>query len=108
MITIDTLKLAARMGAEFGADVLKMPYRPGFEEVIEGCLDVPVIVLGGARTDSLKGFFISIYDAIKAGAKGVAIGRNAWGHPEPAKMVSALNKLVHEGADVEAAMKELN
>jgi DhnA family fructose-bisphosphate aldolase class Ia len=46
-------------------------------------------------------------DALKAGATGVSIGRNAFQHKKPDKMVEALCKMVREGAGVEEAAKVL-
>jgi DhnA family fructose-bisphosphate aldolase class Ia len=37
----------------------------------------------------------------------VAIGRNVWGHPRPAALTRALVALVHHGATVQAALREL-
>ncbi|GAF70255.1 unnamed protein product [marine sediment metagenome] len=42
--------------------------------------------------------------ALKAGAAGVSIGRNAFQHKKPDKIIEALCKMVHEGASVEEAM----
>ncbi len=103
MINIDNLKLSARMAAEWGADFLKMPYRPGYEEVVEGTY-IPIVVLGGAKTNSEEEFVGSIKDAVDAGAVGCAIGRNIWGHKNPAGMVRAMNAIIHDGADLATAM----
>jgi DhnA family fructose-bisphosphate aldolase class Ia len=46
-------------------------------------------------------------EAIKAGAIGVSIGRNIFQHRNPTGMTRALAKIVHEGASVERAMREL-
>ena len=46
--------------------------------------------------------------ALKAGAAGISIGRNAFQHEKPEKMIEALSKIVHHGASVEEAMKVLN
>lgn len=105
-ININSLKMAARFAAEWGADMLKMPYRPGYEEVIEGTW-LPVVVLGGAKTNSEEQFFKNIDDAMKAGAKGVAIGRNIWGHAHPDRVVKLLSGLIHEGQTLENAMARL-
>jgi len=106
-INIDSLKLGARVAAEAGADALKMPYRPGYEEVIEGCEGLPVVVLGGAKTNSPEQFYANIEDAMKAGARGVAIGRNIWGNEHPDRVIRLLNDLVHENIELKEAMKRL-
>jgi DhnA family fructose-bisphosphate aldolase class Ia len=106
MVTIETLKLSARMAAEWGADFLKMPYRDGYKDVVEGTF-IPIVVLGGAKTRSTEEFMRSIKDAMDAGAVGCAIGRNVWGHDNPAAMVRGLNALIHDAADVRTAMRFL-
>lgn len=104
-ITVDSLKMAARLAAEWGADALKMPYRgPGYEAVVEGNW-LPLVVLGGARVDNDRDFFAQINDAMKAGANGVAIGRNVWGNKHPDRVIKLLRALIHEGKDFETAMK---
>jgi class I fructose-bisphosphate aldolase len=45
--------------------------------------------------------------ALKAGAMGVSIGRNAFQHKDPTKMIRALSRMVHEGASVKEAIKTL-
>lgn len=106
-LTIDSLKLGARVAVEAGADALKMPYRPGYEAVVDGCEGVPIVVLGGAKTNSQAQFFANIADAMGAGARGVAIGRNIWGHAHPDRVIKLLRGLVHEGVALETAMARL-
>jgi DhnA family fructose-bisphosphate aldolase class Ia len=108
MINIDNLKLAARMAADLGADILKMPYRPGYEQVVEGCYGLPILVLGGEKTNSVEGFLSGICDAMKAGSKGVAIGRNIWGAECPTNMTKAIAAIVHENASSSEAVDILN
>jgi DhnA family fructose-bisphosphate aldolase class Ia len=57
--------------------------------------------------DSDEDIFRMIEGALKADAGGVSIGRNAFQHEKPDKMVEALCKMVHEGAGVEEAVKVL-
>jgi DhnA family fructose-bisphosphate aldolase class Ia len=45
--------------------------------------------------------------ALAAGAAGLSIGRNAWQHAKPDKMVQALSKMVHENASVQIASEVL-
>jgi DhnA family fructose-bisphosphate aldolase class Ia len=49
--------------------------------------------------------FNMVQGALEAGAAGVSIGRNAFQHKNPAKMVQALSKMVHAAATVEEALK---
>ena len=101
---------AARQGAEMGADLLKIQYSgsvESFREVLAP-LYVPAIVLGGAPRDNVRDVLQDVHGAMTAGAVGIAIGRNIWAHPAPAKMIAAMASIIHGGADVDAAMKHLN
>ncbi len=104
---VNNVKQAARVGAELGADIVKVVYTgsvESFTEVVRGC-PVPVVIAGGPKMGSDKDIFKMVRDAIEAGAAGVSIGRNAFQHRDPAKMVQALSKMVHKGATVEDAHK---
>jgi fructose-bisphosphate aldolase/2-amino-3,7-dideoxy-D-threo-hept-6-ulosonate synthase len=48
-----------------------------------------------------------ISDAIAAGARGVAIGRNVFQHDKPTAIVRAIARVVHENAPVNEALKEI-
>lgn len=103
------VKLAARVGAELGADIIKTNYTgdvESFREVVEGC-PVPVVIAGGPKMGSEKEILEMAFGAMRGGAKGVSIGRNVFQHKNPEKMVRALAKIVHEGKSVEEAMEEL-
>lgn len=41
------------------------------------------------------------------GAAGIAAGRNVWQHPNPALMLEAVNKIVHQDMSAERAAQEL-
>ena len=73
---------------------------------MQGC-PVPVVIAGGPRMESDEDIFEMVEGALKAGAMGLSIGRNAFQHKKPEKMVGALCKMVHEGASVEKAIKML-
>jgi DhnA family fructose-bisphosphate aldolase class Ia len=103
------VKHAARVGAELGADIVKVPYTgsvESFKEVVKGC-PVPVVIAGGPKMDSDEDIFKLAEAALAAGATGLSIGRNAFQHKNPEKMVAALCKMVHEGASVKDAMQML-
>jgi len=104
------VKHAARVGAELGADIVKVSYTgsvDSFREVVEGS-PVPVVIAGGAKMDSDEDIFRMVAGALAAGAKGVSIGRNAFQHKTPEKMVVALCRMVHDGVDIKEAMGILN
>jgi predicted phospho-2-dehydro-3-deoxyheptonate aldolase len=106
---VNNVKHAARVGAELGADIVKVPYTGSvetFTEVVQGC-PVPVVIAGGPKMDSDEDIFKMVEGALEAEAAGVSIGRNAFQHKTPEKMVAALCKMVHEGASVQEAVKTL-
>ena len=101
------VKHAARIGAELGADIVKVPYTSSpesFREVVEGCF-VPVVIAGGAQMETDRDVLVMVKGAIEAGGMGVSIGRNAFQHQKPALIVRAISKIVHEGFPVDEALR---
>ena len=96
-----------------GADVVKTAFPTnGTADDMKSIVDavfVPVIVLGGAAMGDDAGLFKMVEDAMKAGAAGIAIGRNVWQHSNPAAVARSLHAIVHEEAsalEALALMKE--
>lgn len=103
------IKMVSRMAAELGADLVKTYYTgsiDSFREVVEAC-PVPIVILGGAKTDSLETVFTEIHDSIQAGGKGIAIGRNIWEHDNLSGMLKAVHGLVHGNWSVSQALSVL-
>ncbi len=111
--TVEKVKFAARLAAELGADVVKTVYPADasveeFRDIVQQCF-VPVIVLGGAAMEDDAALFKMVENAMRAGAAGIAIGRNVWQHPNPAAVARSLAALVHQDAsalEALALMKE--
>lgn len=104
--TAESLALAARIGAELGADFIKTDYSTdpeNYGRVIAGCY-APVVVLGGGRVDDPRQVFAVVRAALDLGAAGAAIGRNIWQHPHPDRMTAAIAALVHEDVSIEQAL----
>ena len=102
------VKLAARIGAELGADIVKTYYTGDVEsmkEVTEGC-PVPVVIAGGSKLSDEETLEM-IKGAMDAGCKGLSMGRNAFQHENPTKLVQAACAIVHGGKSVEEAMELL-
>jgi fructose-bisphosphate aldolase/2-amino-3,7-dideoxy-D-threo-hept-6-ulosonate synthase len=107
---VDFVKHAARVGAELGADIIKTNYTgssESFQEVVRGC-PVPVVMAGGPKTDSAEAFCEMVCGAVQAGGAGIAAGRNVFQHENPTAMVKVLCTIVHEGLDVQTALKKYN
>jgi len=101
------VKHAARVGAELGADIVKVPYTgspESFREVVEGCF-VPVVIAGGPQMETDRDVLLMVKGAMEAGGSGVSIGRNAFQHTKPSLIVKAISKIVHGGSSVEEALK---
>ncbi|MEN3034236.1 MAG: 2-amino-3,7-dideoxy-D-threo-hept-6-ulosonate synthase [Aquificaceae bacterium] len=99
----------ARIGAELGADVVKVPYtgdEESFKEAIQGC-PIPVVIAGGPKMSSNDEVLKMVDGAIKAGAKGLSIGRNIFQDKKRVKLVKALCSILHENASIETARKFL-
>ena len=104
------IKHAARLGAELGADVVKVSYTgnpDSFSEVVAGC-HVPVIIAGGPKMESDREILEMVKGAMEAGAAGTSIGRNVFQHKNPTKIVAALSMIVHKNATVDEALEYLN
>ena len=106
---VAAVKHAARVGAELGADIVKVNYTgstESFREVVSGCT-VPVVIAGGEKVETDEELFTMVDGALKAGAAGASIGRNAFQHADPEGMVRAISMLVHEEASVAESKKFL-
>lgn len=106
----ETLAHAARIGAELGVDIVKTQYTgsvESFRKTVESCF-VPVVVLGGPKMEDDAATLRTAREAMDAGARGVAMGRNIWGHRSPRKMTEAIAAIIHRDASVEDAMKMID
>jgi len=95
------LSLACRIAAEQGAHIVKTYYCKDFEKVVDSC-PVPIIIAGGKKTPERDALELA-YNAIKAGAVGVDMGRNIWQSKHPVPMIRAVRTIVHGNANVEEA-----
>jgi class I fructose-bisphosphate aldolase/fructose-bisphosphate aldolase/2-amino-3,7-dideoxy-D-threo-hept-6-ulosonate synthase len=107
MRTLENVALAARLGAELGADWVKVPYVPGFQHVTERCFK-PVVILGGSRRDSVTQVLEEVKAAVTAGAAGITMGRNIFGADDPQAMTAALAAIIHDDATVKEALDILH
>ena len=88
-------RLACRICAELGAQVVKTYYVPdGFETITASC-PVPVVMAGGKKLPELEALTMA-YRAVSEGAAGVDMGRNIFQSDAPTAMLQAVGKVVHE------------
>ncbi|MCP4760410.1 MAG: class I fructose-bisphosphate aldolase family protein [archaeon] len=105
----DVVNIAARAGAELGADIVKTNYTgdiDSFREITKGC-PVPIIIAGGPKLETTTDVLHMISDAMKAGARGVAMGRNVFQAEDPINLVKAISMIIHHKISVEEVLKEI-
>jgi putative autoinducer-2 (AI-2) aldolase len=96
------LRLACRICAELGAQIVKTYYcAEGFETVTASC-PVPVVMAGGKKLPELEALTMA-YNAINRGAAGVDMGRNIFQSDAPRAMMRAIHGVVHDGLKPKAA-----
>jgi len=108
--TPKNITFACRMSVELGADIVKTEYtgdQESFKELTESVF-APVVILGGGAKVPEREMLQNIKDSLEAGGAGIAMGRNIWGHKNPARYTAAIAKMIHENCSVDAALKELN
>ncbi len=88
-------KLATRIVAEMGVQIVKTYNCEHFDEVVAAC-PVPIVVAGGKKLPEDEALTLA-YDVIRQGAAGVDMGRNIFQSRHPAEMAQAVRKIVHEG-----------
>lgn len=95
-VSVEQIAVAARVGAELGADLIKIRFSgttDTYRAVTAACYR-PVVILGGSK-QTPEQLLAQVREALAAGAAGVAVGRNLWQHPDPAAMTRALVEAVH-------------
>lgn len=88
-------KLATRIVAEMGVQLVKTYNCENFEEIVAAC-PVPIVVAGGKKLAEPDALHLA-YDVISKGARGVDMGRNIFQSENPVEMAQAVAKIVHEG-----------
>jgi 2-amino-4,5-dihydroxy-6-oxo-7-(phosphooxy)heptanoate synthase len=93
----DTLRHAASLAVDLGADIVKLPLSGSISEmqrVIDWC-PIPVLAAGGSQVSD-QAFTAFAGDAMRAGARGLAAGRNIFLAPDPAKKVRDIRKTLDD------------
>ena len=100
---------AARIAAELGADIVKIPFPESYEILsrITASLPVPVVIAGGTPAGTIESVLEMVENALRAGASGVAAGRNVFQHSRPNLVLRAIRNIVHRGFLAEKALTEI-
>lgn len=92
----DLTAYAARMGLELGADIVKIKYPGDLESLkwaVEAAGKTRVVVSGGEKGDEAQ-FLEMAKNVMKAGAIGMAVGRNIWQNDNPLEITKKLKEIV--------------
>lgn len=85
----------ARVGLEIGADIVKL--RNGNPQnvkwAVEAAGKTKVVMAGGSKT-SERELLMQVEKSVRAGAMGIAIGRNVWQHKKPMEITKKLKKII--------------
>lgn len=89
---------AARVAEELGADLAKVNYTGSVESFarVVSAVSIPVIIAGGPKTDSVKDLLVAVRDAVRGGARGVAIGRNIFEDADPEGLSALVRRLLDD------------
>jgi class I fructose-bisphosphate aldolase len=90
---------AARAGLELGADAVKIKYSgdsASFSWAVKSAAGVHVFMSGGPKAPTDEAFLEQVRGVVKAGATGVAVGRNVWQNSDPLKMAEQIKRVIFE------------
>jgi class I fructose-bisphosphate aldolase len=91
---------AARAALELGADAAKIKYTGdsgSFSWAVRSAGTMPVFMSGGPKAPDDASFLGQVEGAVRAGATGLAVGRNVWQNSDPLAMAKALRAVVIDG-----------
>jgi DhnA family fructose-bisphosphate aldolase class Ia len=100
----DAIVMASVIAHDIGAPVIKVPVPavpPGAERQravarVVASVSVPVLFLGGPRTESGRAPVLDeVRDVMEGGGAGMAIGRTIYQDPDPAEVAGLVHALVH-------------
>ncbi len=103
----ELVKISIRMSAELGADAIKAPYTNDvdfYSEVVRSA-GIPILILGGAKSKTLRDALEVVQEALEAGATGTVFGRNVVQARDPGQMVRAICQVVHGGQSARQVTK---
>lgn len=87
----------ARIGLELGADIVKVKYTGSVESfrwVVQSASPTKVIMSGGPITKTDDEFLSRVKDVLKAGAVGIAVGRNVWQRKDPLSISEKIYRII--------------
>jgi class I fructose-bisphosphate aldolase len=92
---------AARVALELGADMAKIKYcgsEECFRWVVQSAGRCKVVLSGGPKTEKFEEFLETVSAVMRAGAAGVAVGRNVWQQDDPIEAAKKIKEIVFEAS----------
>jgi len=99
------IRIACRILAELGADMIKTFYTSDFRKTVGGC-PIPIFGLGAERKPTQLEALQLAADEVRDGARGVVFGRNALQVPDPPAFQRALCDVVKRKVSAAEAVKK--
>ncbi len=101
---------AARIAQEIGADIVKVDYPGTAKEMkqVINCVDIPVMIAGGTRINSLEEFLVVVDESMYGGASGVSIGRNIFQHEQTKLVTEVICKLIQGQWHIDECVNYVN
>ena len=96
-------KLATRMIAELGAQIVKTYFCDELDEIVAAC-PVPIVLAGGKKLPEREALEM-VERAVACGVAGVDMGRNVFQSACPAGMARAVSMIVHGGVSAAEAFE---
>lgn len=87
---------ATRVGAELGADVVKIkyPHQPeALPWIIKNAVGCKAVLSGGDKVSD-EDFTNKVRNFVNAGGAGIAVGRNAWQSENPGQVADELKQVI--------------
>ncbi len=94
----ELISYSARVGLELGADIVKIHWNGNLSELkwaVKSAGRTKVVIAGGLKKKENE-MLQNVKDAMKAGAIGLAIGRNVWQNPKPIEMTEKIKKIIFQ------------
>ena len=92
----ELIAYASRVGLELGADIVKVHWNGNLNELkwaVKAAGRTKVMIAGGLKKKESE-LLHNVRDAMKAGAIGLAVGRNVWQHPKPLEITEKIKKII--------------
>jgi len=97
-VSREMIAYAARVGLEVGVDIVKLKYGGKPEDLkwaVKSAGRTKVVVAGGTKK-SEAAFLKQVREIMKAGAVGLAVGRNVWQSKKPLELARKLRGVIWE------------